>query len=1234
MKLFASSCRIINLVRGLLLFLLLGGAVKPSPAQTNVVGQWSAVQSWPFRAIHMALLPTGRVIFWSRYPEAFNPYLWNPTDNALTPIAGPGYQEFCSSMNFLADGRLFIMGGHNTQDGDGLPFATIYDSFSNSYTRTPSMNNGRWYPSSVVMPNNDVVVMSGSYGGYSNNDLPQVFNGTSWRDLTSARMALPLYPDILMAPNGKVFLLGPDQATRYLDTSGTGSWSFVANRTFPNRDYGSYCFYDNGKVFYAGGGDPPTNTAEVIDLNAATPTWRQLSSRMVAARRQMNCTLLPDGKILITGGVSGAGFNDTTTPVLQAEIWDPATEQFTRVASMAVGRWYHSTIALLPDGRLISAGGDGQFNAEIYSPPYLFKGARPTITSAPASVNFGQNFDVVTPEASGIAQVTLLRLTSVTHSNNFDQRILRPTFTRGSGRLTVTAPSNPALCPAGYYMLFVLNGTGVPSVARMVRIGAAPAVPAAPTNLTASGGDQRVTLSWTPSVGATGYTVRRGTSATGPFNTTVASNVNASIYTHTGLTNGTTYHYVVNATNSAGTSPQSNVASATPQGPINGTGTGLQGQYFNNRTLTAPALVTRVDPLVNFDWGSGSPAAGIGVDNFSVRWIGRVMPRYSEPYTFITTSDDGIRLWVNNVLLVDNWTDHAPTENTGLINLIAGQNYDIKIEFYENGGGAVSKLEWQSPSQTREPVATSQLYPPGTGQPPAAPTNLVAVRGDRQIVLNWTASATATSYTVKRSTTNGGPYANVATNVTRTDYTDAGLTNGTTYYYVVSARNADGESPNSNQASATPAAPSTASAVFVRTDTTTQGNWKGAYGSQGYNVLSDRVQYPIYATVNPLNTNDWIWDGNPSDPKCLLRASATSGRISACQYNGQSLTYNISLTSGLTRQIALYHLDHDNFGRSLRVEVRDLATGTLLDSRSLSGFSQGAYLVWNVSGSVSFQIINTGGANAVISGLFFDAPGVVDTPPPPTNLAATAGGGRVNLTWTGVGQATAYNVKRATSSGGPYTTIASGVPSPAYTDTGVTNGTTYYYVVTATNSRGEGIPSNEASATPSGPASATATFVRTDSTTQGSWRGVYGTQGYNVIADSVSYPSYATVSASGNNVYTWVGSTGDVRALQKANASDRLAACWYNSSNLGVSVALTAGTTRNIALYCLDWDNTPRAMRIEVRDANTDALLNQQNVTGFANGQYLVWRVTGAVTFRLVPVSGSNCVLSGIFFDP
>lgn len=123
--------------------------------------------------------------------------------------------------------------------------------------------------------------------------------------------------------------------------------------------------------------------------------------------------------------------------------------------------------------------------------------------------------------------------------------------------------------------------------------------------------------------------------------------------------------------------------------------------------------MVRTDSTVNYNWGNFSPA-GIGPDSFSARWTGQVKPGRSEVYTFHTTSDDGVRLWMDGQLIINNWTDHPPTDNSGQIALTAGQKYDIKMEYYENGGGAVARLWWSSASQSKQIVPQSRLYPNAT----------------------------------------------------------------------------------------------------------------------------------------------------------------------------------------------------------------------------------------------------------------------------------------------------------------------------------------------------------------------------------------------------------------------------------------------------------------------------------------------------------------------------------------
>jgi hypothetical protein len=237
----------------------------------------------------------------------------------------------------------------------------------------------------------------------------------------------------------------------------------------------------DSKVLFIGGGgkEPcPTNlprkTAEIIDLAAATPAWGPAGS-MEIARRMANATILPDGTVLVTGGTSLCGFSNESGAVYAAELWNPTTQTFTRLANANVVRVYHSTTMLLADGRVMSTGGgDGanvapQRNYEIFSPPYLFKGTRPTYTLGGGSdIHYGQQFVVTTPNAASIRKITLIRLASTTHTFDMGQRLNTLTFTTGTGTLTVTPPAEGKIAPPGPYRLFLVDDKGVPSIGQTV----------------------------------------------------------------------------------------------------------------------------------------------------------------------------------------------------------------------------------------------------------------------------------------------------------------------------------------------------------------------------------------------------------------------------------------------------------------------------------------------------------------------------------------------------------------------------------------------------------------------------------------------------------------------------------------------------------------------------------------------------------------------------------------------
>jgi hypothetical protein len=459
-----------------LLSVLLASACPWANAQASSVGQFSAVMSWPYNPTHAVMLPSGEVLWWGSFTVGGKPEIWDPISNTNTAVTQPGYNIFCAGHSLMESGQVFITGG-DAADSTGVPNASTVDPVSGDWTLLPNMNAGRWYPTNTVLPNGDILVTSGEISPALGNDtLPQVWQVSSgtWRNLTTAEFLLPLYPEMYVAPNGTLFFAGPTFVSKYLNTAGTGSWTTGPTMQFGYRGYGPSVMYNNGQIMVAGGG-PPTATAETINLNASVPAWT-LTSSMSYARRHANATLLPDGTVLVTGGTSGAAFDDYTNPVYPAELWNPTTGTWSIMASLSVYRGYHSVALLLPDGRVLSGGGqcfgDPNCNpnsAEIYSPPYLFAGPQPTITSAPASIEGGQTFFVATPDAANITQVSWIRLGAVTHTFNQEQRISFLSFSQATGGLNVTAPPSANLAPPGYYMLFLLSN-GVPSVASIIQV--------------------------------------------------------------------------------------------------------------------------------------------------------------------------------------------------------------------------------------------------------------------------------------------------------------------------------------------------------------------------------------------------------------------------------------------------------------------------------------------------------------------------------------------------------------------------------------------------------------------------------------------------------------------------------------------------------------------------------------------------------------------------------------------
>jgi hypothetical protein len=491
---------------------LLAAAVASSRAQSALLGQWTGVQTWPVEAIHTTLLPTGKVLFWQSWRESVG--LWDPmaSDSAPVSVRFPAaglppsnHNVFCSGHAWLPDGRLLVAGGH-VQNAVGSHRADIYDPFTNRWANVdpnvpdvPNMgpnvindlvNSGkRWYPSATTIGSGDVLVLSGDVGPENNygvtNRSVQVYRvaTNAWQTLTGAlRPAndlLPEYPRVFLGPDGRILSVADQHDdTEFLNLTGNGSWTYLSDTLDPNvYNYGPAVMYDVGKIAQIGGGDNPTNHISLLDLNQPDPEWTYAPQHMAQPRRQNNATILADGTVLITGGSSKQGFNDQTGFVAQAELWDPASMTVTPVASASsIYRGYHSNALLLPDGRVLVAGGNHddpfteQKNAEIYSPPYLFKGPRPTVAAAPDAAELGDTIFVETPDGADIAKALMVVPGSVTHAQNWTQRINYLDVEATAGGVNLTLPESGNHAPPGYYMLFLVNSEGVPSIAEWLRV--------------------------------------------------------------------------------------------------------------------------------------------------------------------------------------------------------------------------------------------------------------------------------------------------------------------------------------------------------------------------------------------------------------------------------------------------------------------------------------------------------------------------------------------------------------------------------------------------------------------------------------------------------------------------------------------------------------------------------------------------------------------------------------------
>jgi fibronectin type 3 domain-containing protein len=862
----------------------------------HVTGTWVTLPyQMPINPISATLLHTGQVLIVagsendasnsSKGAESYRAAVWDPTGTTEGSIAVQNleYDVFCSGTAALPDGRALVVGGTSDYSFKGDNRASIFDPATGEFVQSQSMRDGRWYATATTLGDGRVMTFSGlSLSGGTNNTV-EIYNlanaGAGWSSPTTAPFSPPLYPRMAVLPSGNVFYTGHGSGTSsangWIFNSANGGWTSSAATTM-DRSYGSAVILPllppsyTPRVMALGGGSPATATTEIIDLSVASPSWTA-GPNMSTGRIQMNAVLLPNGKVLAEGG--SVNNESPDTPGKTADLYDPATNTMGPGGAAQYSRLYHSTALLLPDATVASLGSNpgsrGSYEPaiEIYTPPYLFDANdrlittnRPSITGiSPSSeaIGYGAPFSVTYTSASAISAAVLVRPGSVTHAFNMDQRLIglcgpspQPACTGVSGTLSLTSPPNGNIAPPGYYMLFLLDGAGVPSKAQFIQLS--PYVGLPPTGaITSPASDTTIPASGSVSFGSSTSAAQYSWVFPGGSPATSVAQTPGNVTFGTAGTYATSLT-VIGSDGNSDPSPPTRTITVTPATADFSITVSPPAQEVNPGGSTT--FTVTVSPLTGFtgavSLGVGSESGfptGISSGGFSPASItgsgSSILTMNTTTGTtpwalsLTITGTSGTLTHTGSTTLLVNLappTGLTATPASGQVSLswtasVGASGYHVKRATV--GGGpyvivacptatsyvdtglsngttyyyVVSGAFSGSPNAGGESADSSEASATPQGLPPAAPTGLTATPGNTQVALAWNASSGATSYNVKRATVSGGPYAIVAS-PTSTSYTDSGLTNGTTYYYVVSAVNTGGESAASSQVSATPQA--------------------------------------------------------------------------------------------------------------------------------------------------------------------------------------------------------------------------------------------------------------------------------------------------------------------------------------------------------------------------------------------------------------------------------------------
>jgi len=478
-----------------------------SPA---IEGLWSTLPyEMPVNPVHCGLLHSGKVLIVVRSEGKGNRpsygAVWDPQSGTII-VQTLLWDLFCSGMASLPDGRFLIVGGRKPAYGD--PRATVFDPATEKFTQVESMSHGRWYATVMALGDGGLMTFSGKdeYGNV--NKAVELYHVSSgWSPEYVAPWKPPLYPRLHLLPNGNIFYPGKNS---HLFTPATQTWTLNVAHTV----YSSDRKYDASvllplrpeigyipRILIMGGNSPATATAEIIDLSVPSPAW-QMTAPMSKPRIQMNAVILPTGKVLALGGSEIS--KDPGTASLAADLFDPAAETWSPAGVATYPRLYHSVALLMPDATVWVAGSNPirdiyEKHMEIYSPAYLFTtdgngnvipAPRPVITDVPAEIGYGGAFTIQTPNDADTGSVVLVRPGSTTHAFDMEQRLIGLSFSVSTpGTLTATAPPNGFIAPPGYYMLFILDQAGVPSVAKFVHLTSVPTDQPPTGTITSPAGD-------------------------------------------------------------------------------------------------------------------------------------------------------------------------------------------------------------------------------------------------------------------------------------------------------------------------------------------------------------------------------------------------------------------------------------------------------------------------------------------------------------------------------------------------------------------------------------------------------------------------------------------------------------------------------------------------------------------------------------------------------------------------